>query len=537
MASYPPIFDELWVVSDVHMGGDYRGFQVFSRGQRLSNLIDHVTALPNDGDVALVVNGDLIDSLAEEQSVPGYVTLDAGSALRMMEHLYSDDSFAPVWDALGRFVRTPKRHLAIVVGNHDIELALPIVEDSIRRHLSTDGDGKFNESASARIHFSVHGGGYACRVGGARVFCTHGNEMDAWNWVDYNRLGQLANAINAGRAVPSSDWKPNAGTRLVVDVMNIVKKAHPFVDLLKPEVAAVASVLLALDKDTFQKVDLSDAFPVLRDKYAGSKITGDLLGLDVTHSSDVSQNIAKDVSREILGERLAEAVRKHQGGSSEEDLLLGAGVATAAGDSAIDAVAYEEGTLGVNNYVNILAGWVGLVPRSKALRLALADWIADDKTYDVTHVEGDALYEGLFGLDGINKMRVSPDVDFVITGHSHLARAAEFEPGRFYFNCGTWIRLLRLTQEAVDSQQRFDEEVWPLLKSGDLTDLDDAKIPGPGGASVSLVLDRTNAVRISREGNKTKGELLRVSDSADGRLVIEAETDLNNQTLQPYVAS
>ena len=155
----------------------------------------------------------------------------------MMEHLYTDASFAPVWDALASFVATPRRYLVFVVGNHDLEMALPVVEDSIRQRLAGG-----NSDGLARILFSTHGAGYGCLVGSKRVFCSHGNELDSWNWVDYSALGQLANAINAGRRVDAQKWKPNAGTRLVIDVMNEVKRRLPFVDLLKPEAAAVAGV-------------------------------------------------------------------------------------------------------------------------------------------------------------------------------------------------------------------------------------------------------------------------------------------------------
>ncbi len=534
---YLPTFDELWVVSDIHMGGDHRDFQIFNRGDRLAKLVDHITALPDDVDAALVLNGDIIDSLAEEQFVPGYVALDAGSAVRMMEHIYSDKAFAPVWDAFGRLVRKPRRHLVFVVGNHDIELALPVVEESIRRHLSTGENDDADEAVRARITFSTHGGGFGCRVGGARVFCTHGNELDAWNWVDYNRLGQLANAINAGRSVPRSDWRPNAGTRLVVDVMNTIKKAHPFVDLLKPEIAAVASVLLAVDKETFSKIDLSDAFPILREKYKGSKITGDLLGPDVELSSGDHEDIANTVAGELLGKRLSAAVAEHRGTDNEEDLLLGAGVAAAEGASASESISDDDGTLGARSYVDLFAGWVGLVPPLKGLRLALADWIADDNTFNVGSVENDTLYEGMLGFDGSGKPRISEDVSFVVTGHTHLARAKELAPGRHYFNCGTWIRLLKLTQESVDSQELFDDKVWPVLKNGNMTDLDEAKIPGPNGENMRLVFDRTNAVRITRDGKKTKGELLRISENKNGKLAIDAETDDNNKALGPFLAS
>jgi len=196
---YPRQFEELYAVSDIHMGGE-PGFQIFNRGKRLGAFIRYVAAQRPDGDVVLVLNGDVIDSLAEP--IRGYVALDAEEAVRMMTRIADDPAFAPVWEALAVFVTLPRRHLVIVVGNHDIELALPIVEEWIRRRLAEDDSG-----AQSRITFATHGSGFACRVGVARVFCTHGNEVDDWNPVDYNLLGQLANAINGGRAVDREKWK------------------------------------------------------------------------------------------------------------------------------------------------------------------------------------------------------------------------------------------------------------------------------------------------------------------------------------------
>ena len=254
MAAYPRSFDELYVISDLHMGGRRdadQNFQIFNQGGRLGKFIEHVATQRPDGELALVLNGDVFDSLAEDDIVGG-IALSAESALRMMDHLYTDESFAPVWDALASFVEKPRRHLVFVIGNHDIEIALPVVEHSIRDRLS----GGVAERA-ARIAFSVHGAGFVCEVGGARVFCTHGNEVDKWNWVDYSALGQLANAINAGRSVDPSRWKANAGTQLVIKVMNTVKRQFPFIDLLKPEAAAVGAVLFMLEPRLLEKVDLS----------------------------------------------------------------------------------------------------------------------------------------------------------------------------------------------------------------------------------------------------------------------------------------
>lgn len=161
MTAFPCVFDELYVVSDIHMGGHKNGeedFQIFNQGCRLAAFIRHIATYEPGKDLALVLNGDVIDSLAEDD-VPAYVTLEAEIANRMMAHLYTDASFKPVWDALAEFVQASHRYLVIIAGNHDIELALPVVEDSIRRHLAAD-----SAEAWGRIHFSTHGSGYTCRV-------------------------------------------------------------------------------------------------------------------------------------------------------------------------------------------------------------------------------------------------------------------------------------------------------------------------------------------------------------------------------------
>jgi len=78
-------FDELYAISDTHFGGvkeKKTNFQVFDRGDRLSSFIRYVTARNGEHDIAIVINGDMIDSLAEPD-VYGYVALDARSAIKM----------------------------------------------------------------------------------------------------------------------------------------------------------------------------------------------------------------------------------------------------------------------------------------------------------------------------------------------------------------------------------------------------------------------------------------------------------------------
>jgi len=510
---FPPQYQELYVVSDLHMGGP-SGFQIFNRGRRLAAFIDHVATQRPEGQVALVLDGDVVDSLAETNLLD-YVALDGDTAVSMVERIANDPAFAPVWDALARFVRRPRRHLAIVIGNHDIELALPIVEDWIRRRLGED-----DTDARSRITFATHGGGFACRVGNARVFCTHGNEVDEWNWVDYNLLGQLANAINAGRAGDRSRWKPNAGTRLVKDVMNIVKRRYPFVDLLKPETAAVAGVLMAIDAETFKKLDLLDLVPVLRDKFVGGRITGNLLGDEGPLVEVVPhRELADEAAAQLFGPRLRQAIRESGGGTtrdSEDELLLAAGRLVAEGKRASDLVVVTE-TVETLGAWALLAGRIGLVDKVEALRGSLADWLANDSTYDATSAADDPTYEAV-------RARVARNVDVVVTGHTHLARALPLDGDRLYFNCGTWIRLLRLTTQSL-APDVFESGVWPKLITPSVVELDRVSIPGPGDTPVPLLYDRTNATHLSDEGTKVVCRLLRVTGVEDGTPLLLTEED------------
>jgi hypothetical protein len=153
--------------------------------------------------------------------------------------------------------------------------------------------------------------------------------------------------------------------------------------------------------------------------------------------------------------------------------------------------------------MDIVAGAIGLVDPVEALRESLRDWLGKDTTFDLSTRDGtfNAIVD-----------RVGPGIDFIVTGHTHLARSIPYAPGRHYFNCGTWIRLLRLTPQVLDDANSFKERFYDVLAKGMMDAIDDASIPGPNGTTVQLVLDRTNAVQISRNGSDVTGALLRVVD-------------------------
>jgi hypothetical protein len=200
--------DSLHVVSDLHLGGR-EGFQIFGSTAELAWLIDRVTDLPAPGRHALLINGDIIDFLAEEPSL----CFDPDGAVAKLDSVWG--SFKPVFVALQRLLKRPRRLLIVNLGNHDLELALPWVRAHLAQRLAP------TEAARARLLWVTDGTAVRCRVGGANVVCVHGNEVDSWNVTDHERLRRIGRDRQFG--LPAEAWTPNAGSRMVIDVMRRAK--------------------------------------------------------------------------------------------------------------------------------------------------------------------------------------------------------------------------------------------------------------------------------------------------------------------------
>ncbi len=83
-----PQFEELYAVSDIHMGG-VPGFQIFGRVERLAQFILRISSEHPGQRTVLVLNGDIIDSLA--QDIRGYIaTIEAED---MMNNIYTESAW------------------------------------------------------------------------------------------------------------------------------------------------------------------------------------------------------------------------------------------------------------------------------------------------------------------------------------------------------------------------------------------------------------------------------------------------------------
>lgn len=434
-------FDEVYSVSDLHLGGVDKEGQIFDQGDLLAKTIRTLSENAGKRRVALVLNGDIVDFLAERE--PMY--LDPVRACERCERIINDPSFMMVWEALGEFVRQAHSRLVLVLGNHDLELALPAVRELILKNLG----GASNPAVRGRVEFSLDGAGYRCTILQKTVFFVHGNDVDDWNWVDHKSLRDVAFALNCAASIPT--WRPNAGTKLVIDVMNQVKRQWPFVDLLKPEKLPLALVLLAVDPAVKRK--LVDVLKIMPDKWliSARRRAGWL-------SDEQTPGYDQETDDMALGAWLNEqlhAANETPISDDIDDLLLKTERRFQRGDRVLMERGKAGRTLGRPSE-QVKAATIS------TLRHVLRYLLRDERTF---------AYDGPDEVfDALDKI-VGQDVDYLVAGHTHLARVRKRYGGGVYFNTGTWARLIELTDDLLDTDEHFTE-VFAALKAGRMSALD-----------------------------------------------------------------
>lgn len=223
----------LHVVSDLHLGGapagpESSGFQMCppESQRRLATWIDRLPAGTPDCISQLLIAGDIVDFLAEEPFEA--FTVDIRAAIHKLDVIVARTEC--VWAALRRFATQRGGTLTLMIGNHDVELSLPGVRERLIQHL---GGGP--------IEFIVDNQAFTA----GPVLVEHGNRFDAWNAVPHGALRRARSQLSRRRAV-TPPFPAIPGSRLVVDVMNPLKRKFPFIDLLKPEDAAALPLAAAL---------------------------------------------------------------------------------------------------------------------------------------------------------------------------------------------------------------------------------------------------------------------------------------------------
>lgn len=379
--------------------------------------------MARDGAAELVINGDFVDFLAEEydgrfRPFAG----DAGSAVEVLERLLDEEQRpeeAAVFEALRDLVRGGS-WLTLILGNHDVELAIPEVRARLIEALG---------GPCERIAF-VDEEAYV--VGDAHV--EHGNRFDEWNAIAPEALERL-------RAGDPEGFRPPPGSQLVAHVMNPIKIEHPFIDLLKPEVKAAVPVLLALDPSSRYRLGTIAKYAAQAQQRARHIRWSGKVPISATPADEgTEEELSPDEALQqlIVGVINDEAHREalYAAAAASRRALRTPGRHDIAAFTSNELIGWASLILGSGDHLTSLSNALGTLYRDMSFETALE---SDERMRRLAERPGSS-------------------IRWVILGHTHLAKRQEMWSGRWYLNSGTWADLLPFPEWVLQSSTRPELE-------------------------------------------------------------------------------
>lgn len=372
----------------------------------LASFLDAVAAVAEAGPdtVELVIHGDFVDFLAEAPW--SRWTVDEGAAIKKLENALG--RVPQILGALTRCVSKVHR-FTLLLGNHDIELALPRVRERMFSLL---------ETGPHRCHFIFNNEAY--RVGDLLI--EHGNRYDAWNRIDHDGLRQTLSALSRGETPDESWLAPCPGSTLVVKAMNPLKEQFRFIDLLKPE-DKLLSLFLRQVAPSFKRLmphlltyERSNAerfrLRVLPPRSRRRFIAG-----EETPSVNLPDDIAAD-----------EAVTLAQDAMMSKRIAADDEPPEVARSPLIDELVDPSDPLTASTVRSV---------QSKLRKLLTGDRTFSDSDIGEKNTAVRHCYEEAKAQIERGSARV------VVMGHTHLRRNIEVGSGR-YINTGTWADLIQV---------------------------------------------------------------------------------------------
>lgn len=426
----------LYVISDLHLGGragvpPARGFRINTHVPLLSEFVQRLAVRARDAQgqrrVELVINGDIVDFLAQEGPQPDqpWRAFIADAAEALQAYVEIRDQERPFFDALRELLQQGG-DLTLLLGNHDVELGLPAVRAQIEADLGA-------ADSRGRLRWVVDGQAY---VVGA-VLIEHGNRYDGFNVIDHDRLRRVRSAQSRRQRVPDGEgFEPPPGSRLVQQVMNPIKRDYPFVDLLKPETEAVVPLLIALEPA--MAADIERLWRLWRLKTEAARqqpfepaqpVHSGQIGITPPAAAATSGDdaLALMLGGRVPAAQLAALQQLAQGAAmpTQSPIGLGDGLRDGLGDAwrRVGSLLRERFDA---------ATW----DRRLQVLLDALRTLQHDTSFDpaveqpgwLRHAQ--ALADGGFGV--------------VIFGHTHLAKQVPLAGGARYLNTGTWADLMKL---------------------------------------------------------------------------------------------
>lgn len=438
------------VLSDLHLSAEGApGF--YAGGEALPRLLARTAA--RSAPARIVLNGDTFDFLTAE----GEPALAAEQARAAMQELARSRDAAPVLRQLGA-VLAAGGEVIIRLGNHDLELALPPVQEVVRAALEQP------PAIAARLCFMTGDRPLLLTIGGARILVTHGEHDDPFNRIDYPRLLRGA----AGGAKDAAAFRYPPGTLLMRRIVGPIRSKYGlrFLDFLKPDFQGAALVALAVAPEAFRELFQAASWDI---------------GWHLLRSSGSGLSFAPGEGTEPdlgLAERLAAGLSL-----IEEDELR----AFAAPETEVSFSASPGRGAGLSQ---------GL--RAKLLRAGLSLYARAHRAFaGRSGADFFSLRPGDEERSWARELGRRYAADAVLTGHTHAARF-DAGAGCVYINSGTWIWLVRLPAPEADltewtawlSEMRQNPELLPerqeRVRTERLLTVITARELAHGGASLAL---------------------------------------------------
>lgn len=420
------------VVSDLHLGG--HSPCMMSRPERLATFVESLPGRIGPAEsLELVIAGDFVDFLAIEPHAAW--SPDPEAALKKLATATDQAPFKIVFEALSRFVRQGHQ-LTVLVGNHDVELGLPAIQEAMA------------SVVGGRIRFVDDGSAY--RIGG--LIIEHGNRYDPPNENDWGALRAIKSAQSRFE-YPHHELDVSSGSNLVHRVLNKFKSSYPFLDLIQPQNELLLYLLLALE-------------PALR-----SQIRALVELWRTKRLADAGNGKPPPSIRKVRAVSTPNLRR-------ETDEL------SAAFPELYDALSSSARPVGAHEWMSALFAPVesGLAARMrrgerptgddlKKLRLVARRALANDTSANLSNVEDNlAIAAGQLLGRGMGKVRT------IVMGHTHLAREvgptsnAALLPSDWrehlelaeqagtkdialYINTGTWADRVRVDFDKLDEDE------------------------------------------------------------------------------------
>ncbi len=390
------------ILSDVHLGNG-RGYDIYAGGGELPKVL----AEWSSREASVVFNGDTFDFLMNEDPL----RLKVSRAVDQARDICRNRDTAAVMRAIGG-VLAAGGQVVVRVGNHDIELAIPEVQDVLRKALGQPS------GVARRLVFELGEEPRIAQVGGARVLVAHGEHCDSWNRIDWKELKKRP---RLGRYV---GFQYPAGSRLVKKLLNPLKKDFQmrFADLLKPDFQGAALAAVAVNPTAVKLVAQGSSLRILWQLFRTAD--GAFTFAEDDEEDDGDLGLADQIDACGLSEDEQFALEELLDPDAMFDFAEGDD------DPTLKSAALKLGRQGLQTYARAQARLAG---------------DSGEKYFGLAPEQGE--------WDEAGRLARKYRAQGVVLGHTHSARWKQ-EGGLTFVNSGTWIHLMQLPDAEAG------EEVW-----------------------------------------------------------------------------